>query len=70
MRAGREPAWLRALQVTGVVLMVAALSLQFCRLAFGMWQHQLWVDAIVFFSELVFIVSLVLVIRRRRMQQP
>jgi len=49
--------------------MLLALALQFCRLAFGMWPHQLWVDVVVFFSELVLIVALLLVIRRRRREQ-
>lgn len=70
MQAGREPAWMRALQGLSLVLMVLVLALQFCRLAFGMWQHQLWVDVVVFVCELVFIVSIVLVIRGRRIHRP
>lgn len=61
-----QPPWLRRMQIVTVLGMVVAVALQFCRLAFGLWAHRIWIDIFGLMLQIAFVVGQVLVIRWNR----
>ena len=58
--------WLRRMQVVGVIGQIVAVAMMFCHLAFGTWKGVGWYYPLVILLQLVFVISLVFVIRWRR----
>jgi hypothetical protein len=61
-----QPAWLRRAQIAALTGMLIAMTVMFCRLAFGMWQHQVWPDIVALTLESAFIGTQIAVIRWNR----